>query len=100
VGAVSLCGFVVALNDYQHALILTSPERAKTIQLGLWALLTCFGQTNRGGIKASGILTAPPAVLIFLIVIQKALVQGLAAGALKSRGGHLLARAARAFALA
>jgi ABC-type maltose transport system permease subunit len=32
---------------------------------------------------ASGVLTTPPVVLIFM-VIQKALVQGLTAGALKS----------------
>jgi ABC-type glycerol-3-phosphate transport system permease component len=81
--ATSLYAFVVAWNDYQYALILTSSERAKTIQLSLSELLTFFGQTNWGGIMASGVLTTLPVVLIFM-VIQKALVQGLTAGALKS----------------
>ena len=35
--ATSLYAFVVAWNDYQYALILTSSTRAKTIQMGLAA---------------------------------------------------------------
>jgi ABC-type glycerol-3-phosphate transport system permease component len=81
--ATSLYAFVVAWNDYQYALILTSSERAKTIQLSLSELLTFFGQTNWGGIMASGVLTTLPVVLIFM-VIQRVLVQGITAGALKS----------------
>jgi ABC-type glycerol-3-phosphate transport system permease component len=46
-------------------------------------LLTFFGQTNWGGIMASGVLTTLPVVLIFM-VIQRALVHGLTAGALKT----------------
>lgn len=78
-----LYAFVVAWNDYQYALILTSSERAKTIQLSLSELLTFFGQTNWGGIMASGVLTTLPVVLIFML-IQRLLVQGITAGALKS----------------
>jgi len=81
--ATSLYAFVVAWNDYQYALILTSSERAKTIQLSLSELLTFFGQTNWGGIMASGVLTTLPVVLIFML-IQRVLVQGITAGALKS----------------
>jgi len=81
--ATALYAFVVAWNDYQYALILTSSDRAKTIQLGLSELLTFFGQTNWGGIMASGVLTTLPVVVIFM-VIQRVLVQGITAGALKS----------------
>jgi ABC-type glycerol-3-phosphate transport system permease component len=81
--ATALYAFVVAWNDYQYALILTSSTRAKTIQLGLSELLTFFGQTNWGGIMASGVLTTLPVVLIFML-IQRVLVQGITAGALKS----------------
>jgi ABC-type glycerol-3-phosphate transport system permease component len=81
--ATSLYAFAVAWNDYQYALILASSERAKTIQLSLSELLTFFGRTNWGGIMASGVLTTLPVALIFM-VIQKALVQGLTAGALES----------------
>lgn len=81
--ATSLYAFVVAWNDYQYALILTSSERAKTIQMGLSDLLTFLGQTSWGGVMASGVLTSLPVVLIFMVV-QRALVQGITAGALKS----------------
>jgi multiple sugar transport system permease protein len=81
--ATSLYAFVVAWNDYQYALILTSSTKAKTIQMGLAELMTFFGQTNWGGIMASGVLTTLPVVLIFM-VIQRVLVQGITAGALKS----------------
>jgi ABC-type glycerol-3-phosphate transport system permease component len=81
--ATALYAFVVAWNDYQYALILTSSTRAKTIQLGLSELLTFFGQTNWGGIMASGVLTTLPVVLIFML-IQRVLVQGITAGALKA----------------
>lgn len=81
--ATALYAFVVAWNDYQYALILTSSDRAKTIQLGLSELLTFFGQTNWGGIMASGVLTTLPVVVIFML-IQRVLVQGITAGALKS----------------
>lgn len=81
--ATSLYAFVVAWNDYQYALILTSSTRAKTIQMGLSELLTFLGQTNWGGVMASGVLATLPVVLIFM-VIQRVLVQGITAGALKS----------------
>jgi ABC-type glycerol-3-phosphate transport system permease component len=81
--ATALYAFVVAWNDYQYALILTSSDRAKTIQLGLSELLTFFGQTNWGGIMASGVLTTLPVVVIFML-IQRVLVQGITAGAVKS----------------
>jgi ABC-type glycerol-3-phosphate transport system permease component len=81
--ATSLYAFVVAWNDYQYALILTSSTSAKTIQMGLAELMTFFGQTNWGGIMASGVLTTLPVVLIFM-VIQRVLVQGITAGALKN----------------
>jgi ABC-type glycerol-3-phosphate transport system permease component len=81
--ATSLFAFVVAWNDYQYALILTSSTNAKTIQMGLAELMTFFGQTNWGGIMASGVLATLPVVLIFMF-IQRALVQGITAGALKS----------------
>ena len=45
--------------------------------------LTSFGQTNWGGIMASGVLTTLPVVLIF-ILIQRVLVQARTAGPLTS----------------
>jgi ABC-type glycerol-3-phosphate transport system permease component len=51
--------------------------------MGLAELMTFFGQTNWGGIMASGVLATLPVVLIFMF-IQRVLVQGITAGALKS----------------
>lgn len=80
--AVSLFSFITAWNDYQYALILTSSERAKTVQVAMAELLTFFGQSNWGGIMASGVLATIPIVVIFAL-IQKLLVQGLTSGAIK-----------------
>jgi len=81
--ATSLYAFIVAWNDYQYALILVSSDRAKTVQLGLSELLTFFGQTNWGGVMASAVIVTLPIVVIF-VLIQRLLVEGITAGAVKA----------------
>ena len=80
--AVSVFSFITAWNDYQYALILTSSDRAKTVQVAMAELLTFFGQTNWGGMMASGVLASIPIVVIFGFM-QRQLVQGLTSGAIK-----------------
>lgn len=81
--ATSLYSFIVAWNDYQYALILTSSDRAKTVQVGLAELLGFFGKTSWGGIMASGVIVSLPVIILFAL-IQKYLIEGLTAGAVKS----------------
>lgn len=80
--ATGLYSFIVAWNDYQYALILTSSDAAKTVQVGLAELLGFFGKTSWGGIMASGVLTSLPVVILF-VVIQRYLIEGLTSGAVK-----------------
>ncbi len=80
--AIGLYSFIIAWNDYQYALILTSSDFAKTVQVGLAELIGFFGKTSWGGIMASGVLTSLPVVMLF-VVVQRYLVEGLTSGAVK-----------------
>jgi ABC-type glycerol-3-phosphate transport system permease component len=82
VAAVALYSFILAWNDYQYALILTSSKFSKTVQIGIAQVMDSMGSTNWGGIMAGGVLAIIPAVVVFALV-QKTLVQGLSAGAVK-----------------
>ncbi|MGQ9473238.1 MAG: carbohydrate ABC transporter permease [Candidatus Caldatribacteriaceae bacterium] len=80
--ATGLYSFIIAWNDYQYALILTSSDFSKTVQVGLAELMGFFGKTSWGGIMASGVLTSLPVVILF-IAIQRYLIEGLTSGAVK-----------------
>jgi len=80
--ATTLFAFVTAWNDFQYALILTSSDQAKTIQVGISELVSFMGMSNWGGIMASGVLATLPIIVIFAY-IQKYLIEGLTAGAVK-----------------
>lgn len=81
--ATILYSFIVAWNDYQYALILTSSDRAKTVQVGIAELMGFFGKTSWGGIMASGVMASLPVIILFAF-IQRYLIEGLTAGAVKS----------------
>lgn len=83
-GLVSVCmySFIMSWNDYQYALILSTSTKSKTIQLGIAELTDALGKQNWGGILASGIITTIPVIILFA-VIQKQLIEGLTAGAVK-----------------
>jgi multiple sugar transport system permease protein len=82
IAAVGLYAFILAWNDYQYALILTSSREVKTVQIGIGQVMESLGAQNWGGILASSILAIIPVVILFSLV-QKALIQGLTAGAVK-----------------
>lgn len=82
IAAVGLYSFILAWNDYQYALILTSSNDVKTVQIGIGQVMDSLGATNWGGIMAAGIVAIIPVVILFSLV-QKALIQGLTAGAVK-----------------
>lgn len=82
IAAITLYSFILSWNDYQYALILTSSRDVKTVQIGIGQVMESLGAQNWGGILASGILAIIPVVILFSLV-QKALIQGLTAGAVK-----------------
>ncbi len=80
--AISLYAFILGWNDYQYALILTNSLSAKTVQVGIAEVMESMGQTNWGGILASGVIVILPIIVIFSI-IQRFLIEGMTAGSVK-----------------
>jgi len=80
--SIFIYSFIQSWNDYQYALILTNSTKAATVQIGIAQMLENLGANVWGGILASGVIATLPAVILFA-VIQKYLIQGLTAGALK-----------------
>ena len=80
--AVMLYTIVMSWNDFLIPLVVASSPKSKTIAIGLTELLTFYGKTNWGGLMAGSVITALPVVIIF-VLLQRQLVSGMTAGAVK-----------------
>jgi len=80
--AAFIYAFTWSWNDYLFALILTSTINAKTVQVGLSELLVWYGEMEWGLLLAQSVMATIPIAVLFAS-IQRYLVSGLAAGALK-----------------
>ena len=80
--AVAILSFIFSWNDYQYALILTSSFNSKTVQIAINDLVQAVGSINWTGLLAAGVIVTLPVVILFA-VIQRYLVDGLTAGAVK-----------------
>ncbi len=80
--SITIYSFIISWNDYQYALILTSSNKAKTVQMGIAELMGSLGIINWGGILACGVIITIPVIILFSFV-QKYLIEGLTAGAVK-----------------
>lgn len=82
-GMAATLGFVftAAWSELLFALMLVSRVDASTFPVGLLSFVSKFG-VDFGQMMAAGVLALVPAVLFFLL-IQRFLVQGLTAGAVK-----------------
>ncbi|GHV92316.1 ABC transporter permease [Spirochaetia bacterium] len=80
--SVSIYAAIIAWNDYQYALILTSSQKASTVQIALANLMESMGSQNWGGIMATALIITLP-VVVFFAFIQKNLITGLTQGAVK-----------------
>lgn len=80
--SILIYAFIIAWNDYQYALILTTSAKAKTVQLTIGELMGSMGIINWGGITACGVIVTIPAIILFSC-IQRYLIEGLTAGAVK-----------------
>lgn len=80
--AVAILSFIFSWNDYQYALILTSSMKSKTVQILINDLIQAVGAINWTGLLAAGVIATLPVVVLFAI-IQRYLVDGLTAGAVK-----------------
>ena len=73
--------FIQSWNDYLYAVMFTSDLTVRTLPVGLKMFVGKF-EVNWGWLTAGGVVTSVPIVLFFFLV-QKHLVKGLTAGAIK-----------------
>ncbi|MFC1975226.1 carbohydrate ABC transporter permease [Chloroflexota bacterium] len=79
--AASIFAFLAAWNEYQLASFMTKTPAAKTFPVGLYDFTSQFTVDWRG-MAAMSVLMMVPAI-IFVILTQRSMVQGLTFGAIK-----------------
>jgi len=79
--AVSIFTFIVAWNDYLFARVLISSDNLKTLPVGMQDLYTST-VTDWGMMMAAGVVITLPA-LAFFVMVQRYLIAGWGAGAVK-----------------
>jgi multiple sugar transport system permease protein len=73
---------VVVWNEYLYAQILIRDESLRTVSLGIASLILETSVYSWGMVNAAGVAATVP-VLILFVFVQKAMVAGLSAGAVK-----------------
>ena len=81
--AFSLITVVNEWNEYLWPFLMSDDERTATLPVGLTFLQNNDGGTNWGPVMAGTILTLLPILLLFL-ALQRHMIKGLTAGAVKS----------------
>jgi ABC-type glycerol-3-phosphate transport system permease component len=79
--AVSIFTFIVAWNDYLFARVLIGADQLKTLPVGIQDLYEST-VTDWGMVMAAGVMITIPA-LVFFVAVQRYLVSGWGAGAIK-----------------
>ncbi|MGX7828315.1 carbohydrate ABC transporter permease [Actinokineospora sp. 24-640] len=79
--ATSVFSFVTAWNEFLFALVFIRDQSKQTLPVWLSSFRTAFG-TDWGGVMAASVIYAVPALLFFMLV-QRKLVSGATAGAVK-----------------
>jgi len=79
--AVSIFSFIVAWNDYIFTRVLISSDELKTLPVGINDLVNAT-VIDWGMILAGGVVITIPA-LMFFIAVQRYLISGWGAGAVK-----------------
>lgn len=75
--------FITAWNEYMWASILLSKDILKPVSVGIYDFLGQYGATTKMALTmTAGIIITLPAVIIFAF-LQKYLISGLSAGAVK-----------------
>jgi N,N'-diacetylchitobiose transport system permease protein len=79
--ATSIFAFVTAWNEFLYAFVLMTDETKYTLPVWLASFRTAFGTDWGATMAASTLFTIP--VLVFFLIVQRRLVSGLTAGAVK-----------------
>lgn len=78
----ALLAFIFAFNEFIFALMLTTDYQSRTIPVGIALFQGLHGETPWGQIMAASTLTTLP-ILLFTLLFQRHIVQGLTRGAVK-----------------
>jgi arabinogalactan oligomer / maltooligosaccharide transport system permease protein len=78
----SLLVFIATINDVLFANVFLTQDSSKTLSVGLYGLISGQRNANFGMFAAGTLLTAIPTVVVFQ-VLQRYIVHGLTAGAVK-----------------
>jgi multiple sugar transport system permease protein len=81
ISATALYIFIVSWNEYTFAAMLAQDEAVRTLPVALQFFITEF-TVNWGLLAAGGVVVSLPVILLF-IVLQRQLIAGLTAGAVK-----------------
>lgn len=79
--ATSVFGFITAWNEFMFALVIMQEQDKLTLPVWLSTFRTAFGTDWGATMAASTLFTLP--VLVFFLLVQRRLVSGLSAGAVK-----------------
>jgi ABC-type glycerol-3-phosphate transport system permease component len=80
--ATSIFSFITAWNEYLFALVFISSDSYRTLPLGIAILFGGTGMFSWGMLMAASVFVTVP-VIIFFVFIQKRLISGYMAGAVK-----------------
>jgi ABC-type glycerol-3-phosphate transport system permease component len=81
IAATAILGFMLAWNDYLFAAILLNQEELKTLPIGLSGYISPWKIDY--GVLMSGSVMATIPVVLFFILVQRYIIAGLTAGAVK-----------------
>ncbi len=79
--AAAVYGFIIVWNDFLRSYSLTISDAHRTIQAGLYQMITDWG-IEWGPMMAATVTALIPIIVIF-ILLQKSFIQGLTAGSVK-----------------
>jgi N,N'-diacetylchitobiose transport system permease protein len=79
--ATSVYGFITAWNEFLYAFVFLQDNSKYTLPVWLSTFQTAFGTDWGGTMAASSLFTIP--VLVFFLIVQRNLVAGITAGAVK-----------------
>jgi multiple sugar transport system permease protein len=82
VAAVAMFAFVGSWDEFLFASIFLSSNNMNTLPIGIYSLVGSYGETQWGNLLAASTIATVPMFAIFL-AMQRWLVQGLSAGAIK-----------------
>jgi multiple sugar transport system permease protein len=82
VAAVAMFAFVGSWDEFLFASIFIHSNEMNTLPIGIYSLVGSYGETQWGNLLAASTIATLPMFAIFLI-LQRWLVQGLSAGAVK-----------------